>query len=254
MSRLTNPWPVGRTVNPNGKYGPRIHPLSGRQRFHTGVDVAGVYTARVPADGKVVWVAPEWNNLTPKQKAARTGGNTVVIDHGDIHTAYFHGQNQSTLRVGQRVKTGDPIFTTGRTGATTGAHLHFEVRKGRAQSTHTDPMPYLSGNPSPVRPDPEPAGNLTVDGILGPKTWTAWQRVLASDWGYSGRIDGIPGRLTGQAVQRSGQPFGYRGPVNGNLGPNTRRAVQRRLGVTDDGIWGRITISTLQRKLNAGDY
>jgi len=244
MSRLTNPWPAGRTVNPNGGYGYRIHPITNRRRFHTGVDVAGTYPVRAAGDGTVVHIG--WN--------PSGGGHTVVIDHGDIHTAYFHGREATRLKRGQKVRTGDFIYTSGATGIATGAHLHFEVRKSRAQSTHTDPMPYLRGNPSPVRPDPEPTGNLTVDGILGPKTWTAWQRVLASDWGYSGRIDGIPGRLTGQSVQRSGQPFGYRGPVNGNLGPNTRRAVQRRLRVRDDGIWGRITISALQRKLNAGDY
>ena len=254
MSRLQNPWPAGRTVNPNGRYGPRIHPLTNRQRFHTGVDVAGVYTATVPADGTVVWVGPEWNNLTPKQKAARTGGNTVVINHGDIHTAYFHGQNQSRLRVGQKVKTGDAIFTTGQTGATTGAHLHFEVRRGRAQSTHVDPMPFLPGSsPAPPRP-PAPAGKLVVDGVLGPKTWTAWQTVLKADWGYAGPIDGIPGPFTHRAIQRSARPFGYRGPISGNLGPNTRRGVQRRLGVSADGVWGRITISALQRALNAGSY
>lgn len=244
MSRLSFPWPVGRTVNPNGGYGYRIHPITNRRRFHTGVDVAGTYSVTAAGDGTVVHIG--WN--------PSGGGHTVVIDHGEIHTAYFHGREATRLKRGQSVKTGDFIYTSGATGVATGPHLHFEVRRGRAQSTHVDPMPYLPGGASPVRPDPEPAGVLTVDGSLGPKTWTAWQRVLASDWGYSGRLDGIPGRLTGQAVQRSAQPFGYRGPVNGNLGPNTRRAVQRRLGVEDDGIWGRITISALQRKLNAGKY
>jgi murein L,D-transpeptidase YcbB/YkuD len=32
----------------------------------------------------------------------------------------------------------------------------------------------------------------------------------------------------------------------------TRRAVQKRVGVKEDGIWGRITISEIQRRLNEG--
>jgi murein DD-endopeptidase MepM/ murein hydrolase activator NlpD len=201
MSRLVNPWPAGRTINPNGKYGWRTHPFGGR-RFHTGVDVGGTYIATVPADGTVVWVAPEWNNLTPKEKKDRTGGNTVVINHGDIHTAYFHGRNQSRLRVGQKVKTGDAIFTTGRTGVATGDHLHFEVRKGRNQSTHVDPNPYLPGGNMPTPPTPGPT-KLVEDGVLGPATWRAVQTLLKDKGFYTGPISGNPGRNTVIALQKA---------------------------------------------------
>jgi len=40
--------------------------------------------------------------------------------------------------------------------------------------------------------------------------------------------------------------------VDGRIGPNTRKAVQAKLGVKSDGVWGRLTISTLQRAINAG--
>lgn len=199
MSRLNNPWPAGRTINPNGGYGWRNHPYGGR-RFHTGVDVGGTYTATVPADGTVVWVGPEWNDLTAKEKAARTGGNTVVINHGDIHTAYFHGRNRSHLRVGQKVKTGDAIFTTGRTGVATGDHLHFEVRRGRDQSTHVNPVPYLPGSTPPAPPGPT---KLVEDGILGPRTWSEVQRLLTRKGYYSGPITGNPGPNTVRALQKA---------------------------------------------------
>jgi murein L,D-transpeptidase YcbB/YkuD len=32
----------------------------------------------------------------------------------------------------------------------------------------------------------------------------------------------------------------------------TKKAVQERIGVTPDGVWGRNTWSTVQRKLNEG--
>lgn len=57
------------------------------------------------------------------------GGNTVLIDHGDIVTVYYHGANKTALKEGQQVKAGEFIYQSGSTGASTGAHLHFEVRR-----------------------------------------------------------------------------------------------------------------------------
>jgi len=199
MSRLQNPWPAGRTINTRSPYGPRKHPLTGQMRFHTGVDVAGSFPVTVPADGTVASVAPEWNNLSDKEKKRRTGGNTVVINHGDIHTAYFHGRNQSKLRVGQKVKTGDHIFTSGTTGASTGNHLHFEVRHKQDQSTHTNPVPYLPGG-TPVPPTPT---KLVEDGVLGKATWSALQQHLTRKGFYKGPITGNPGRNTVLALQQA---------------------------------------------------
>jgi beta-N-acetylhexosaminidase len=41
-------------------------------------------------------------------------------------------------------------------------------------------------------------------------------------------------------------------PVTGHLDVVTRRGVQKRIGVTVDGVWGRETWSTIQRSLNDG--
>jgi len=181
----------------------------------------------------------------------RGGGNTVVINHGEIHTAYFHGRERTPLKVGQHVKAGDFIYISGATGVATGPHVHFEVRRTGNQSTHMDPTPFLKDAPAPK---PPPIAGLVVDGIMGPATWRAWQTVLKAEFGYGGRIDGIPGPATGMAIQRSVRAYGYKGFINGNLGPFTRRAVQRRLNTPDDGVWGRITITALQKALNAGTY
>jgi peptidoglycan hydrolase-like protein with peptidoglycan-binding domain len=83
---------------------------------------------------------------------------------------------------------------------------------------------------------------------------------LKEDWGYEGIIDGIPGKLSWSAVQRSAVQYGYRGPIDGTPGPLTRTAVQRRLADKGfyagkiDGIWGRGTIGGLQNALNKGAY
>jgi hypothetical protein len=241
MTRLQKPWPANRTVNPNGRYGNRVHPISGQIRFHTGLDVGGTFPVTAAADGTVVHIG--WN--------PRGGGHTVVINHGDIHTAYFHGRERTTLRVGQKVKAGDFVYTSGATGVATGPHLHFEVRRTRNQATHVDPTPYLEKAQGPTPTSPL---FIPVTGVMDAKTWSSWQILLLRDWGYQGRIDGVPGTLTNQAIQRSVRPYGYMGPISGNLGPQTRRAVQRRLNVKPDGVWGRMTITRLQERLNAGEY
>jgi len=60
----------------------------------------------------------------------------------------------------------------------------------------------------PVEPAPEPVeGDLelpktAIDGIAGPITWKRLQTWLKEEWGYTGPIDGIPGRYTYRALQR----------------------------------------------------
>ena len=190
MSRLSNPWPAGRTINRNGKYGWRTHPISGRRAFHTGVDVGGTYPVTVAADGTVVHIG--WN--------PSGGGHTVVIDHGDIHTAYFHGREATRLKRGQKVKAGDFVYISGATGVATGPHLHFEVRRSRNQSTHVDPVPYLPGATPPAPPQPT---KLVEDGILGPATWSEMQRLLTRKGFYTGPITGNPGPNTVRALQKA---------------------------------------------------
>jgi len=232
--RLRNPWPEGRTINARSPYGWRAkHPITGRRTFHHGVDVAGVFPVTVAGDGVVVKIG--WSRTG--------GGHTVLIDHGQIVTVYYHGAHRTGLRKGQRVVTGDFIYTSGTTGASTGNHLHFEVRKrgGRYKNTQ-DPVPFLDGAPVVVKP-----ALLKVDGRLGRNTWKAFQTALTNAGFPLGRIDGRPGRMTYTAIQKwaGAKPDGV-------FGPNTRRAVQLLLDVKPDGVWGRLTISALQRAINEG--
>lgn len=150
MSRLRTPWPNGYTINKRSGYGYRIHPISRKRAFHHGVDVAGSFPVTVAADGKVVKVG--W--------APTGGGHTVLIDHGDIVTVYYHGAHKTALTVGQQVKAGDFIYTSGNTGASTGAHLHFEVRRpgGRWGDTMNpeDFLPKPGETPQEPLSQPEP--------------------------------------------------------------------------------------------------
>ena len=194
------------------------------------MDVAGSFPVTAAADGVV-----------SKVGYSRTGGgHTVLIDHGEIVTVYYHGAHATALKKGDRVTAGDFIYTSGTTGASTGNHLHFEVRRrGGRWGDVLDPELYLDGKvPAPVN---------KVSGKLDKATWKQWQAALNAAGHNAGRPDGIPGRMTYRAIQR------WAGvTADGVMGNNTRRAVQSKLGVKPDGKWGKMTISELQRRLNKG--
>jgi len=112
-------------------FGPRVHPIYGDVRMHTGIDFGAPYGTPIQAaaDGVVVSAGPLGGY-----------GNATVIDHGNgLATLYGH---QSSIAVvpGQRVRRGQVIGYVGCTGLCTGPHLHFEVR---VRGTPVDPMPYL---------------------------------------------------------------------------------------------------------------
>ena len=231
--KLHNPWPEGRTINARSPYGWRRHPISGKRKFHHGVDVAGSFPVTAAGDGVVTKIG--WSPLG--------GGHTVLIDHGQIVTVYYHGAHRTGLRKGQRVSAGEFVYTSGTTGASTGNHLHFEVRKRGGRWGNTlDPVPFLNGAAVVVKP-----ALLKVDGRMGRNTWKAFQTALTNAGFPLGRIDGRPGRMTYTAIQKwaGAEPDGVWGPLS-------RKSVQAKLGVKPDGVWGRITVSALQRALNDG--
>lgn len=231
--RLQQPWSDPYKINARSPYGWRKHPITGKRTFHHGVDVAMPVGTPLtaPADGVVV-----------KKGFGSSGGHTLILKHADdVFTVYYHLEKPSHFLVGSRFVTGELIGYSGNTGASTGPHLHFEVRKSARWGDTVDPVPYLQGAPSVVSPP------LKVDGRLGRNTWKAWQAALKSAGFFKGVPDGRPGVMTYRAIQAwSGAT------VDGVLGPETRRKVQERLGVPSNGVWDRLTVSELQRQLNHG--
>jgi murein DD-endopeptidase MepM/ murein hydrolase activator NlpD len=179
--KLSNPAP-NRPVT--SAYGWRIHPITKKRAFHRGTDFGGTFDVLAAGDGEIVHIG--WN--------ATGGGHVVIIEHQrDLFTVYYHGAHRTTHKLGARVKTGDKIYTSGSTGASTGPHLHFEVRTSKAWGTDVSPDSYFTEQ-GPTK--------LTVDGIMGKDTWKAMQTVLRKEGYYAGKIDGIAGKLTVSALQR----------------------------------------------------
>jgi len=124
-------WPVrGGTVSQ--EFGPTSFPLEPARfvngvlfpHFHDGIDVAApLYTVvRAAAEGQVAFVGH-----------LRDGAMVIVIDHGDATISLYGHLDDAVrpplVRVGDEVRTGDPIATIGLTGLTTGPHLHFAIRR-----------------------------------------------------------------------------------------------------------------------------
>jgi len=126
--RLSSPIP-GAPITSG--FGPRVHPIYGDVRMHTGVDY-GASTGtpiRAAADGVVV-----------SAEVFGGYGNATVIEHGGgLATLYGH-QSSMAVSAGQRVSVGQVIGRVGCTGACTGPHLHFEVR---VNGDPVNPVGYL---------------------------------------------------------------------------------------------------------------
>lgn len=119
----------GRMSSP---YGYRIHPIYNTRRMHTGVDYAASSGTPIKATrgGRVILA-----------KFNSSYGNYIIVDHGDgISSLYAHmsGFNAS---YGDNVSQGQVIGYVGSTGASTGPHLHFEIR---VNGSHRNPSNYVN--------------------------------------------------------------------------------------------------------------
>jgi murein DD-endopeptidase MepM/ murein hydrolase activator NlpD len=129
LSSTPSIYPV-RGLLGNG-FGWRRDPFTGMRDFHQGLDIVAPQGTRVvaPADGIVTRVGP-----------AGGFGLSLFISHGfGVVTRYGH-LSSTTVKVGQRVRRGDPIAMTGSTGRSTGPHLHYEVL---VHQKAVDPLVYI---------------------------------------------------------------------------------------------------------------
>ncbi|HWC06279.1 MAG TPA: M23 family metallopeptidase [Gemmatimonadota bacterium] len=100
-------------------YGTRLHPRSGGERFHRGLDLRAdegtpVYAV---ADGRVS--RSGWSGAY---------GNLILLDHGEgLESVYGH-HSRNLVAEGESVRRGEVIALVGHTGNATGDHLHFELR------------------------------------------------------------------------------------------------------------------------------
>ncbi len=71
-------------------------------------------------------------------------GNVVIIQHTDNYFSVYAHNSKNIAKEGQKVKAGEKIALSGKTGKASGPHLHFEIRIG---SKPIDPQKCLSRAP-----------------------------------------------------------------------------------------------------------
>lgn len=122
-------WPLAGPITSD--FGWRTHPITGSQRFHSGIDIGGdygdpIYAAQAGTVEYAGWISGY--------------GNAVIINHGGgISTLYGHCQSLD-VSTGQSVAQGELIAECGSTGNSTGPHCHFEVR---VSGEPVNPLEYL---------------------------------------------------------------------------------------------------------------
>jgi murein DD-endopeptidase MepM/ murein hydrolase activator NlpD len=124
-------WPLAGAIT--GRFG---EPRAGH--FHEGIDIPRpVGTAiHAAASGRVAM--REWQDGY---------GKYTCIRHLAVVTCYAH-QSRFHVRAGAMVRQGDVIGYTGDSGTSEAPHLHFEVRRGRADwGKPVNPLRYLPREP-----------------------------------------------------------------------------------------------------------
>ena len=103
---------------------------------HTGVDIDAAEGTPILAAGPGTVVSADWGLFSEVPgNTTDPYGQAVVVRHDfgykglPLYTVYAH-MSKIIAVVGQHVETGDVLGLVGSTGATTGPHLHFEVRLG----------------------------------------------------------------------------------------------------------------------------
>lgn len=116
-------WPVDGVVF--SPFGPR------RGRFHCGIDISAPKGTPIHAAA----------SGTVARAATRRGfGKSILIEHGNgVMTRYSHCEVM-LCKAGDKISAGQVIGKVGRTGRTTGPHLHFEVV---INGKHQDPQKNL---------------------------------------------------------------------------------------------------------------
>ena len=115
---------------------------------HPGIDFGSVKEKILsPYNGTIYAIG--WDDYYGE---CNSGGRYLKIKHDNgMYTVYMHlenykKENGKNWKVGEKVRKGEQIGTSGNSGAYNcqplGYHLHYELRKNSQQSSHTNPVPY----------------------------------------------------------------------------------------------------------------
>jgi len=118
-----SPIKASNFIRVSSPFGFRLHPIKGEVIYHEGIDISAIQGTPIysTAQGHVIEV--KYSNIGY--------GNCVLIEHEyGFETLYAH-MDIIDVEIGQWISKNQEIGTVGNTGSSTGAHLHYEVRKNK---------------------------------------------------------------------------------------------------------------------------
>jgi murein DD-endopeptidase MepM/ murein hydrolase activator NlpD len=123
-------WPADGSVT--SSFGWRIHPVTGEELLHEGIDIAASTGNNVYAAGSGTVSYLGWYGGY---------GRLIIISHGaGIETRYGHLSGYEVYE-GEEVWAGELIGHVGESGTATGPNLHFEVRRSGKPVNPRDYLP-----------------------------------------------------------------------------------------------------------------
>lgn len=132
-------WPVPAATPIASGFGPRVSPCAGCSSFHEGVDFDPGFGT--PVHSIAAGVVTEATDVSDGALGVHVAIQHV-IDGQVVVSVYGHMQVGSVpIHVGDIVTANEQIGLVGDTGASTGAHLHFEIHPGGGDAI--DPLPWM---------------------------------------------------------------------------------------------------------------
>lgn len=120
LQMFGTPFDFNWYYNVSSYYGYRIHPISGANQLHNGVDIG------VPEGTEVL--AGLTGTVTTSSYNDSYGNYVVIKDSKGYELRYAHLKSRS-VSSGDAITKGDVIGLAGNTGNSTGSHLHIEILK-----------------------------------------------------------------------------------------------------------------------------
>lgn len=119
------------------EFGPRVHPITGKDSFHTGIDIGVPEGTRVNASA---------GGIVTEAGNSDIYGNFVKIKHDDTYVTFYAHCSEITVETGTVVRQGECVALSGNSGRyTTGPHLHFEVQQN-GESVNPRPFVHVNGD------------------------------------------------------------------------------------------------------------
>ncbi len=121
-------FPLAEYKGITSQYGFRRSPFNGEIEFHKGIDFSCHFGTDILAAACGEIICAGHYTLSPDFSGVRFG-KIVVIKHGDSGFATYYAHcSKIYVKEGQWVNRGQVIAVSGSSGASTGPHLHYEIR------------------------------------------------------------------------------------------------------------------------------